>query len=190
MLLNLLSQVTLFDALFSLDAQFARECQERGCPFCGGRLDKATYPRKPRGGPPALPEEYCRRLGLCCAKEGCRRRTLPPSCLFMGRRIYLCAAIIVSCVLRQQRPPGATVRELSELLGVSPQTLRRWLDYFLTAFPACAAWQRLRGLLSPKVHNDQLPGSLLATFLEGAKDPHKALIRCLHFLALGHNPST
>ncbi len=188
MLLNLVGQVTLFDALFELDVQFARECRQRGCLFCGGRLDSAAYSRKPRGGPEELPERYCQRLSLCCAREGCRRRALPPSCLFMGLRVYLAAAIVASCALRQSRPPGKSLRELAETLGVSRQTLLRWLDWFKNIFPATPAWQRLRGLLDASVHNEQLPSGLLGRFLQAAKDPVSAFIDCLRFLASGHNP--
>lgn len=64
-----------------------------------------------------LHEEHCWRLSLCCAREWCRRRTRPPSCLFMGRRVYLMAAITASSALRQQRPPAATLGKLTAALG-------------------------------------------------------------------------
>ena len=42
--------------------------------------------RKPHGGPADLSETFSLRHSLCCGREGCRRRTLPPSVLFLGRR--------------------------------------------------------------------------------------------------------
>jgi hypothetical protein len=189
MLLGLLGSVTLFDALYELDVEFARDCREKKCPFCKGRLDLASYSRKPRGGPAELPERYCRRLSLCCSREGCRRRTLPPSCLFMGASVYLCAVIVASCALRQQRPAAATIRRLTEALGVSRRAIQRWLEWFATVFPRERGWQRLRGLVDLSVLNSELPGGLLRLFQKRFKDLEKALIECLRFLAPAFNSS-
>ena len=35
------------------------------------------------------------RLSFCCGREGCRRRVLPPSVLFWGRRVYWAAVVLV-----------------------------------------------------------------------------------------------
>ena len=67
------SSVSLFfPLLFALDAELSSKTRGRGCPHCGGRLHRAGYLRKPRGAW-CIPEEYSRRLGLCCGEEGCRR---------------------------------------------------------------------------------------------------------------------
>lgn len=190
MLLDLLASVTLFRALFQLDLQFAQEWRERGCPFCKAPLHFARYRRKPRGGPGELPEEYCWRQSLCCSRDGCRRRTLPASCLFMGRRVYLMAALVAACTLLQKRPPESTVRELTAALGVSRRTLKRWLDWFATIYPRRDEWQRLRGLVDASVLESDLPAGLLARFQESIAEPLKAFAGCLHFMASGHKPLT
>jgi hypothetical protein len=59
------------------DEKLATEVKSAGCP-CGGRLDRADYPRKPRGLPPEWEETFSSRISFCCAREGCRRRITPP----------------------------------------------------------------------------------------------------------------
>lgn len=78
----------LFDSILwqlrlRFDRDLAAEAREQGC-RCGGVLHRADYPRKPRGGPSDLGPDYGRRLSLCCAREGCRKRTTPPSVRFLG----------------------------------------------------------------------------------------------------------
>lgn len=49
-----------FDLLYRLDQDLAEQARAQGCP-CGGRLDRANYPRKPRGGPADLSPDQERR---------------------------------------------------------------------------------------------------------------------------------
>ena len=51
--LKLLYSKTVYATLTQFDADLAAEVHARGCP-CGGRLHRADYPRKPRGGPADL----------------------------------------------------------------------------------------------------------------------------------------
>jgi hypothetical protein len=69
--------------------------------------------------------------------------------------------------------------------GISRKTLLRWTAYFEDVFPSSTQWQRLRGRISSEVGNSELPGALLAYFLQHSKSPEKGLIECLHFLAKG-----
>jgi hypothetical protein len=80
--------------LFSIDQDLAETTREKACP-CGGRLHRANYPRKPRGGPDDLPEPYRQRFSFCCERDGCRKRTTPPSVRFLGRKVYLGAVVIL-----------------------------------------------------------------------------------------------
>ena len=73
-----------FSYLIESDEKLAADTRQRGCP-CGGRIDRADYPRKPRGVPAEWDEAFSRRYSFCCAKEGCRRRSTPPSLRFFGR---------------------------------------------------------------------------------------------------------
>jgi len=72
--------------LFRIDQDLAKMAQAEACPQCGGRLDCANYPRKPRG-PRNLPEQYRYRLSFCCDRDGCRKRVTPRSVRFLGRKV-------------------------------------------------------------------------------------------------------
>jgi hypothetical protein len=154
-------------------------------PRCGGPLHSAVYQRKPRGGPPDLDEAYSVRLSLCCGRAGCRRRSLPPSVLFLGRRVYWGVVVLVITALRQGRASGATVRSLNALFGVTRPTLVRWRRYYLEMFVQSPCWRRLSGYLMPPVQRHELPGGLIDRFMKTCSDPEKALSACLRALALG-----
>lgn len=183
MLPELLQKASLFSLLHRIDMDLARQHQQGGCPYCGGPLHQANYTRKPRGGPDDIPEGCLLRLSLCCGREGCRCRSLPPSTRFMGRRVYWGCVILVAMTLRQNRPEGVNANKLSRLLGVPRKTLIRWALYFRDVFPCSAQWQRLRGRVSSSVRDSELPGDLLRFFLLNSESPEKGLIGCLHFLA-------
>ena len=78
---------------------------------CGGRLDSARYPRKPRGGPAGLGAEYEWRLSFCCAREGCRRRVTPPSVRYLGRRVYLGVVVVLVSAMEH----GLSLRRVAKL---------------------------------------------------------------------------
>jgi hypothetical protein len=183
MLTELLQRVSLFRLLRAIDVDLARDKREQRCPHCGGPLCQSNYVRKPRGGPPTIPEEYLIRESLCCSREGCRKRTLPPSCLFMGRRVYWGCVILVVMALRQKRPQGASARRLQAIFEISRSTLARWFAYFKEEFPISAKWQHLRGQVISTVENDQLPTSLLECFLDEAQTAEGGLVSCLAFLS-------
>ena len=92
----------IFQELLAIDEASCDRVAAAGCSFCGGPLHRSDYPRKPRGGLLALGgEAFTRRLSLCCGWEGCRRRATPPSVRFLGRRVYLGAAVIVASLASQ-----------------------------------------------------------------------------------------
>lgn len=183
MLTELLQRVSLFRLLRAIDVDLAREKREQRCPYCGGPLHQSNYVRKPRGGPPNIPEDYFIRESLCCGREGCRKRTLPRSCLFMGRRVYWGCVILVVMALRQKRPRGASARKLQRLFEISRATLGRWFTYFKEKFPVSSKWQGLRGQVISGVGNDRLPSSLLECFLNEAKTVEGGLVACLTLLS-------
>jgi hypothetical protein len=151
--------------LKKIDVEFAESRRAKRCPHCGGPLYKAPYQRKPRGCPPDLDESFSQWLSLCCGVEGCRRRLLPPSVLFSGRRVYWGAVILVLVVLRQGRDRGYAVEKLTRLSGVTRPTLRRWMHYFREIFPETSIWKLLSGKLLPPVSAEELPGGLLTRFI-------------------------
>jgi hypothetical protein len=180
-----MSHTSLIDArvwqlLLIADREMASEARAAGCP-CGGTLHSARYPRKPRGGhlPPELRAEYCRRESLCCAREGCRKRTTPASVRFLGRRVYLAAVVVLVSAMTG----GVTARRaaaMQALVGVSPRTLQRWRAWWLKTFPETAFWTDARALLAEPVDERRLPASLLERFDERWVDGLEA---CLRFLA-------
>lgn len=170
----LLHDPRLYPWLSELDREMAQEARSGGCVFCGGRLDSADYPRKPRGGPPDLSEEYQRRLSFCCAEDGCRRRLTPPSVRFLGRRVYLGAVVVlISAMLQGASPPRSA--QLYKLFGVSARTLSRWLRWWRTTFVESAFWKVTRGLLKTPPEPALLPLSLLAC-LEASHDQERLVV--------------
>src|SRR5260370_36061227 len=107
---------TFWKELVEIDEQIAAAVAARGCPRCGGRLHRGDYARKPRGGLIAeLADGEARRISLCCDREGCRKRALPPSVRFLGRKVYVGAAIVVACM-------AAAARRST---GIATRTVRR-----------------------------------------------------------------
>jgi hypothetical protein len=181
---ELIQKANLFYLLHLIDIELAKQQQEGGCPYCGGPLHKANYQRQAWGAPGGI-SEYLIRMSLCCGWEGCRRRTLPPSCIYMGRRFYWAGIILVVMALRQRRADGWSARQIMERFRISRKTLLRWTAYFRDVFSSSAQWQRLRGRISSTVRDSELPGGLLYYFLQQSKSAEKGIIECLRFLAKG-----
>jgi len=185
MLPELLQSTNLFRLLHLIDIDLAKQQQLAGCPFCGGPLHHSNYERKPRGGPETLPEDICVRLSFCCGKGNCRRRTLPASTLFMDQRVYFRGVILIILTLRQKFPRENSKAQLMRRFGVSRKTINRWQGFFRDTFPFGTLWQRLRGVISTDVSNNELPGELVVYFIEHVKSAEEALVSCLAFLARG-----
>lgn len=151
-------------AMLAADEQLAAQVQGRGCVHCGGRLDRADYPRKVRGVPPAAEREFARRISFCCRRDGCRRRATPASLRFLGRRVYAGAVVALA---------GA-----ERIAEVPRRTGKRWLDWWRTTFIASSAWRLGRGQFAIAVSEDDLPGSLLSRFGDHA-DGLKQMLRWL-----------
>ena len=147
----------LFERLLTLDEELAAHQRAAGCARCGGRLDRADFPRKVRGVPRWAEPFFATRIGLCCAREGCRRRTLPASVRFLGRKVYAAVAIVAACVAE------AAHRHWQEARRVA-----RWLAWWREVFASSAGFAELRGRLAVPIEVGALPGSLLAR-LEGAE---------------------
>ncbi len=183
MLPELLQSPNLFYLLHRIDIDLAEQQKLAGCPFCGGPLHYSNYQRKPRGGPDTLPEELCLRLSLCCGEENCRRRTLPPSTLFMDRRVYFRSVILIVLTLIQKYPRKHSKAQLMRMFEVSRKTINRWQEFFRDIFPLSAQWQTLRGKISSSVKNSNLPGEMVAYFIEHTKSVEEAIVNCLRFMA-------
>jgi len=173
-----MSEASFYAFLERIDAELAEGARATGC-GCGGVLHRATYPRKPRGGPRDLPCGYDRRLSFCCGRRDCRRRRTPPSVRFLGRRVYLGAVVaLVSAMLN-----GPTPRRVATLgvhLGASRRTLERWRRWWRTTFAESAFWKAAAGRFARPPESGRLPSSLLDCF---RGDERTRLISTLRFLA-------
>lgn len=129
-----------------------------GCPACGGPLHRGDYERKPRGARIAPEgEDSVRRFSLCCGREGCRKRTLPPSLRFLGRRVYLGAVVIVASVVAQARGAKSAIRQAT---GVPTRTSRRWRTWWRGPFVRTEVFLAIRARLVG-VAIDELPASIV-----------------------------
>lgn len=182
MSLELLQDSRLFGLLLHVDRELADGVRAGGCLQCGGRLDTSDYPRKPRGGPPAeLKDQYSHRFSFCCDVEGCRRRATPPSVRFLGRRVYIAAAVVlVSAMIH-----GVTEKRVAELRervypSLAKDTLLRWRAWWRDTFPSTPFWRQARARFRRPLDEQDLPASLLDRF---DRDQRHRLIAALRFLS-------
>lgn len=150
-----IADTNFFHLLDAEDARTAAAVKAADCPDCGGVLDRANYPRKPRGGEDgAAGEIFKRRRSFCCRREGCRHRRTPASLVFLGRRVYLAVTIVLTAWRSAVTvaPPASPPR----------WTVRRWLAWFATELPATRWFTTVRARMSPSMEpGEQLPGALL-----------------------------
>lgn len=167
-----------FEKLTQIDAEIVARAAADGCRFCGGPLHRGDYPRKPRGGlvAPAA-EAFSRRFSLCCGREGCRRRATPPSVRFLGRRVYVGAAVVLASVVALALMAASAVRRAT---GIAPRTTRRWLQWWRGPFVATPVFVDLSARLVPAVARERLPSSMLERLDAG---PATRLQRVLGWLA-------
>lgn len=166
----------LYSFLLLIDQDLAAQAQSAGC-ACGGVLHSARYPRKPRGAPRRLLDQYQSRLSFCCA--ACRRRTTPESVRYLGRRVYLAAVVVLMSVMCAGIT-GKRVAQLSGLFAVPLRTLERWRRWWLEAFVATDFWRAAGGRLVPPVDPALLPASLFSRF--SGEDLPARLIQALRFI--------
>jgi hypothetical protein len=178
---SLLSDVRFHRILWQLDEQSAREVKSQGCHRgnCRGALHSARYLRKPRGIAGVLDGCECWRLSFCCAKDGCRGRTTPPSLRFLGPKVYLAGVITVITAMRCGASP-ARMQRLKALVGVSRQTVVRWQRWWREVLPQSVFWRAACGTFRSVIRISELPVSLLEQFSGGVEE---RLLRLLSFLA-------
>jgi len=183
MLSELLKNKNLFYQLFLIDKEIAEQYRQMKCPYCGGTLHYANYYRKPRGEPEDINEECFIRFSLCCSQEGCRRRIIPHSCRFLGRKVYWFVNILI--VVYECQNSEDCIFRLSKLYDISRYTLKRWLLFFKNVFPVSSQWQKIRGLVKASIKNSELPSILVKFFLNIKTSAQDAVVSCLKFLSQG-----
>jgi len=160
---KLLRSASWFALLQGLDDDLARQVGQTRCPYCGDKLHRADYERKPRGLPPrSVGRDWSRRHSFCCAV--CRKRATPPSFRFLGRKVYGATVVVLVSALRCG-PTPTRVEKLSELVGASRQTISRWIRWWQETFRETPQWRAIRGQLSGPIHENELPLSLLEQFV-------------------------
>jgi hypothetical protein len=148
-----------FAGLERLDAAIASHVAAARCRYCGGPLHRGDYPRKPRGGlVSAAGEAFRTRYSLCCGRRGCRKRALPPSVRFLGRRVYLEVVVVLAVAFAQA---VASLARAVKVSGVPRRTLQRWTSWWREVFPRLPTWLTLRARLAPPPPDEAgLPSSL------------------------------
>jgi hypothetical protein len=170
----LLDDPAFFRFLCHIDAEFAEKTRLGRCPQCSGPLHVGDFPRKPRGVPACVREEYSSRLSFTCG--WCDARSTPASVRFLGRRVY------VAVVLMLVSPPaGSASRTVGDLLEVPTRTLKRWRAWWQREFFRTPFWQSVRARISSPLSSAQLPGSLLERF-EGPSERER-MSQLLRFLS-------
>ena len=158
MLHDLRLGVEFFAWLADMDGKLALWVAAGGCQHCGGPLHQGNYARKPRGAKLAMAAEaFGLRHSLCCGRRGCRRRALPPSLRFLGRRVYVEAVVLVASIVALLL--GAVV-SAGKVTDVPPRTLKRWVIWWQEVFPQSRTWQEIRPRLVPSPEQALLPRSL------------------------------
>ena len=166
---SIVAEASFWSQLVEIDRKLQQVLIARGCPRCEGPLHVGDHPRKPRGLPEGLEEVWSHRFNTCCGS--CRRRCMPPSVRFLGRRVYAGAIVIL-----------ATMFAL--VCGAARRTLQRWSAWWTQALPATTWWRQMRGRFDRPVDSSRLPASLLQRYEapSGAPSP-EALTEML--IALG-----
>lgn len=187
-----------FPSLLAIDVLVAFATWNSRCPHCGGRLDQAHYPRKPRGAAEAHGlSEHQVRFSFCCGQEGCRRRLTPFSVRFLGRKVHFGAVVVLLSALRNGRQPW-TVRRIVETFdpygeggGPSARTVLRWVAFwrervvgspfwrrYIEGVPPVATWALRHG---SRELEERTPWSWLASL--GLPPTTATLVRCLEWCA-------
>jgi hypothetical protein len=173
---TILSDARVYRLLLKLDEDLASETRNKGC-FCGERLHSARFPRKPRGVPTELEAEYSTRLSFCCAREGCRKRTTPPSFRFLSRRVYVSVVVVLLTALRHGLTPSR-MATLRTIVGVSRRTVEHWRQWWLIDFVQSPFWRSVAGQFVSPVDPKVMPLSLLDAFrVQSSEGKTLALLR-------------
>ena len=176
-MLNLVQDAKWQVTVTAIDQQLAEEGKSKGCPYCGGKLHSARFPRLLRGETGNTPVST-HRHSFCC--ETCRKRVTPPSVRFFGRRRYAMTSMLLISVLQPGKAKKAQHDKLRSLLGISKRTLARWRLWWREALVRTPLWKAEGACILPPVPWQELPGSLIERF---AGNSVQQLLRALVFLS-------
>lgn len=172
---QILQDGKVYELLERVDADLAARAGSEGCVHCGGRVHRADYGRKPRGGP----ARWDRRDSFCCERDGCRKRKTPPSVRFLGRKVYV-GVVVVLVAAMVQGANASRVARLREALGIDRRTLSHWRTWWTETFVESGFWQGERGRFRRAVDTARMPLSLVEVFAAGQRE---GLLKLLKFLS-------
>lgn len=162
------------------DHERAEAVRLAGCRRCEGRLHRADYDRKPRGGPAEVMDRWDKRHSFCCEKEGCRKRHTPPSVRFLGRKVYL-GVVVVLVAAMMHGPNARRGAQLHEALGIDLRTLNRWRQWWTEVFVRMRFWKAHRSRFMPVLDESVMPFCLVEAF--AAADNRPGVLKLLEFLS-------
>ncbi len=177
---RIIKDASFFTQLLQIDKKIASEVKRRGCP-CGGPLDVAHYRRKPRGLPDGLDDEIFIRFSYCCRFEGCRKRVMPPSVRFAGRKVWLFCIVLLASSL----PSRKLIKQLGNQLGLSQRIVKRWQSWWRGFFIDSSFWRIESSRFLPPLEHEELPRTLLERFRANQTSLKQSVISCLQFLSPG-----
>jgi hypothetical protein len=179
---SLLTDARFFNFIEEIDEDTLATAGRGACPHCGDRLDRADFPRKPKGDPRTdCANLAVRRKSFCCRRDGCRRRVTPPQLRFLGRRCYLAAVVVLAAaILNGPTPPR--IAAVARSVGAAKSTVTRWLAWWRDSFPVSPLWRERRARLAQPVDEVSLPASLLAVFVAASAATGDAIGALLRFL--------
>jgi len=171
--------IEFFKGLVAIDEAIVERAAQEPCRHCDGPLYRGDHGRKPRGLPIAIAAggAFDCRFSLCCGREGCRRRAMPPSVRFLGRRVYVGAVVIMASVIALTTTAVAAAVRAT---GVPARTMRRWVRWWRGPFTTSAPFGALSGRLIPAPVRERLPASLVERL---AQERPLAVARLLAWLA-------
>lgn len=174
---KLIQSILLGKFITKADQESADEMKAAGCIWCKvGVLHHSDYERKPRGC--GEKDETVLRISFCCDQDGCRKRSTPPSLLFLGRRHYV-GTIVVLLTAMTHGVNERRARQLREEIGVDVRTLKRWRAWWLENFVQSAFWKGAKAFFRGGVDEGAMPLPLVKEF--GATRV-KGLFKLMEFL--------
>jgi hypothetical protein len=117
-------------------------------------------------------------FSFCCASDGCRKRTPPPSLRFLGRTVYLATvATLISAMLQGTAP--ARLARLGTMPGIDRRTFARWRAWWRSTFAAGWFQPIAAATFMPPLDIAGLSVSLLERFAGDIEQKRTALLRFL-----------
>lgn len=166
---------SFYNILLKIDEDTLAQAKLKGCQTCGGKLDQAHFPRKPRGFQEAVyPPGFELRFSLCCREDGCRKRITTASVRFMGRKVYLMLFILLTSSSSE-----AHLTRLCRLTKLPRSTLERWRHFWGRDFLKSKFWRMKRSLFMPPLDEVNILGCLFHRLRQSGDDGGLSVLKFL-----------